>query len=106
MLGAFTVKPVLVIWVLVLYLVVTQLEAHVIAPAFYGRAIGLRPAVVLVALLVGVKAGGVVGVLFAIPVAVMLVALITEARAVWQEVAAKAVGGEDVARESVSASTS
>jgi predicted PurR-regulated permease PerM len=106
MLGAFTVKPVLVIWVLVLYLVVTQLEAHVIAPAFYGRAIGLHPAVVLVALLVGVKAGGVVGVLFAVPVAVMLVAAITEARAVLQEAGASAVGDEEVGSESESASTS
>jgi predicted PurR-regulated permease PerM len=83
LMSAFTVRPVLALWVFVLYLVVTQLEAHVIAPAFYGRVIGLHPAVVLVALLVGVKAGGVLGVLFAIPVAVVLAALIAEARVVW-----------------------
>jgi predicted PurR-regulated permease PerM len=83
-LSALTVRPLLAVWVFVLYLVVTELESHVIAPAFYGRAIGLHPAVVLVALLVGVKAGGVVGVLFAVPAAVVLVAVVGEARSVWQ----------------------
>jgi predicted PurR-regulated permease PerM len=81
--SALTVRPILAVWVFVLYLVVTQLESHVIAPAFYGRVIGLHPAAVLVALLVGVKAGGVLGVLFAIPVAVVFAALIAEARIVW-----------------------
>jgi predicted PurR-regulated permease PerM len=84
LMSAFTVRPILAFWVFVLYLVVTQLESHVIAPAFYGRVIGLHPAVVLVALLVGVKAGGVLGVLFAVPVAVVLAALVAEARVVWQ----------------------
>ena len=82
--SALTVRPILAVWVFVLYLVVTQLESHVIAPAFYGRVIGLHPAIVLVALLVGVKAGGVLGVLFAVPVAVVLAALIAEARNIWQ----------------------
>ena len=84
MTSALTVRPILAVWVLVLYLVVTQLESHVIAPAFYGRVIGLHPAIVLVALLVGVKAGGVLGVLFAVPVAVVFAALLAEARIVWQ----------------------
>jgi predicted PurR-regulated permease PerM len=84
MLSALTVRPLLAVWVFVLYLVVAELESHVIAPAFYGRAIGLHPAVVLTALLVGVKTGGVVGILFAVPVAVVLVALLKEARAVWE----------------------
>jgi len=82
--SALTVRPILALWVFVLYAVVTQVESHVIAPAFYGRVIGLHPAVVLVALLVGVKAGGILGVLFAVPVAVVLAALIAEARVVWR----------------------
>ncbi len=99
MLSALTVKPVLVIWVLVLYLVVTELESHVIAPAFYGRAIGLHPAVVLTALLVGVKAGGIAGVLFAVPVAVVLAALLAEARTVWHDTATGIEGEEGVSYE-------
>jgi predicted PurR-regulated permease PerM len=98
MLSALTVRPLLAVWVFVLYLVVAELESHVIAPAFYGRAIGLHPAVVLTALLVGVKAGGVVGVLFAVPVAVVLVALLGEARAVWQTTQPE-TGEEEVASQ-------
>jgi predicted PurR-regulated permease PerM len=99
MLSALTVRPLLAVWVFVLYLVVAELESHVIAPAFYGRAIGLHPAIVLVALLVGVKAGGVVGVLFAVPVAVVLTALLGEARTVWQTVATAPEGEEGVSHK-------
>jgi predicted PurR-regulated permease PerM len=99
MLSALTVRPLLAVWVLVLYLVVTELESHVIAPTFYGRAIGLHPAIVLVALLVGVKAGGIVGVLFAVPVAVVLAALLGEARTVWQDTRTKTLEEEEVSHE-------
>ena len=98
-LSALTVRPLLAVWVFVLYLVVTELESHVIAPTFYGRAIGLHPAVVLVALLLGVKAGGVVGVLFAIPVAVVLAVLLGEARTVWQTTETGIEGEQDASHE-------
>lgn len=77
-LSALTVDPFLALWVILLYLVVTEVETHIIAPSFYGRAMGLRPAVVLIALLVGAKANGVLGVLFAVPVAIVLAALSQE----------------------------
>jgi predicted PurR-regulated permease PerM len=106
MLSALTVQPPLAVWVFVLYLVVTELEAHVIAPAFYGRAIGLHPAAVLVALLIGAKAGGVVGVLFAVPVAVVVAALLGEAHAIWQEVQSNRSKIKEIQPESDSAEPS
>jgi predicted PurR-regulated permease PerM len=39
---------------------------------------GLHPGVVLVALVVGLKVGGVIGVLFAVPVTVVLVAVLDQ----------------------------
>jgi predicted PurR-regulated permease PerM len=80
--SAITVKPILAVWVLVYYLVVTEIESHVVAPAFYGRIMGLHPAIVLIALLVGAKAGGIIGALFAVPTAVVIAALLQEIRAV------------------------
>lgn len=71
-LSALTVNPLLAVWAVLLHLVVSFIEGHVIAPAFFGRVIGLHPAVVLVALLVGAKAAGIVGVLFAVPTAVVV----------------------------------
>jgi predicted PurR-regulated permease PerM len=76
--SALTVNPTLVIGVGLIYLVVSQLEAHIVGPALYGRAVGLHPAVVLVALLVGGTLGGIIGILLAVPAAVALVVLIEE----------------------------
>lgn len=80
-LSALSVGPLLVVWVVLFYAAVVEVEAHIIAPAFYGRVIGLHPAVVLIALLVGAKARGVVGILFSIPVTVVLAAVMQEVRA-------------------------
>ena len=97
-------RPILAVWVLVLYLVFTQLESHVIATAFYGRVTRLHPAIVLIGLLVGVKAGGVLGVLLAVPVAVALAALIAEARIVWQAIPNESDQAEQVPDELVTTS--
>jgi predicted PurR-regulated permease PerM len=79
---ALTVSPATALWLILLYTAVTLLEGHVIAPFLYGRAIGLRSAVVLVALFVGAKAAGVLGVFFAVPVTVILTAVVQEGRAI------------------------
>jgi predicted PurR-regulated permease PerM len=92
--SALTVNPWLALWVFVLYLVIAQVQSHIVAPAFYGRAMDLHPAVVLVALLIGAKAGGLVGVFFAVPIAVVLITLLQE----WQS-ARVAVEIESVADE-------
>jgi predicted PurR-regulated permease PerM len=77
-LSALTVHPLLVIWVLLFHIVVVEVEAHIIAPAFYGRMVGLHPAAILVALLIGAKMQGLLGVLFAVPAAVVLLAFLQE----------------------------
>ncbi len=81
--SALTVHPILMLWVAIFYLVVVEIESHVIAPAFYGRVMGLHPAIVLIALLVGAKIAGIIGILFAVPVAVIIAALLREVRSVW-----------------------
>jgi predicted PurR-regulated permease PerM len=82
-LSALTVDPWLVLWLTLFYVVVVEVEAHVVSPAFYGRVVHLHPSAVLVALLVGAKVKGVLGVLFAVPVTVVLMALLQELRGVW-----------------------
>ena len=52
---------------LLIFLGYQQLENHVIQPLIIGRAVSLSPPVTMVAALVGVSAGGLVGGLFAIP---------------------------------------
>jgi putative heme transporter len=57
-----------------------ELESRVIVPRVYGRALRLSSAVVVIALLVGGKVGGIVGALLALPIAAALRMLIEELR--------------------------
>ncbi len=54
--------------VLVIYLVVVQLQANLIAPKVMGTAVQLRPAIVLIGLLAGFQVGGLLGSLLAVPI--------------------------------------
>jgi putative heme transporter len=57
-----------------------EFESRVIVPRVYGRALRLSSAVVVIALLVGGKLGGVIGALLALPIAAALRMLIEELR--------------------------
>jgi len=82
-LSALTVKPVLALWVLLTFAGWSELEAHLIAPAIFGRALRLHPALVLMAMLIGTKAGGLIGLLYSIPLAVVLMVVLDELRGLW-----------------------
>lgn len=66
--------------VLVAMLGYQEFESRVIVPRVYGQALRLSSAVVVIALLVGGKLGGVIGALLALPVAAALRMLIEELR--------------------------
>ncbi len=53
---------------LAIFFIYQNLENHVIQPVIIGRAVDLSPPVTMVAALIGVSAGGLIGGLFAIPV--------------------------------------
>jgi predicted PurR-regulated permease PerM len=84
-LSALTIDPWLALWVIVFYIVVVEIESHIIAPALYGRVIGLHPAFILIALLVGAKTLGILGVFLAVPIAVVLTTLLQEIAATRQQ---------------------
>jgi predicted PurR-regulated permease PerM len=79
-LSALTIKPALALWVLLIFIAWTELEVHLIAPALFGRALKLHPAIVLLAMFVGTKAAGLVGLLFSVPLAVVIVIILDELR--------------------------
>jgi predicted PurR-regulated permease PerM len=83
--SALTVEPLLVVWVVCFYIIVVEIESHVIAPALYGRVIGLHPAFILIALLVGAKTLGILGVFLAVPITVVLATLLQEIAAARQQ---------------------
>lgn len=58
--------------VLLLYFLIQQLENNILVPRVMQKVAGLNPIVSIIALVVGLKLGGVAGAIFAIPVAVMI----------------------------------
>jgi predicted PurR-regulated permease PerM len=65
---AFSISPMLGLAVVVLYIVVQQLENYVIVPQVMKRAVGLNPVVIIIAMMVGARIAGIVGIVLAIPV--------------------------------------
>ncbi len=55
--------------VLVLFVVVFELQSHVLTPIVIGRALGVTPLVIFLAILIGAEANGVLGMLLAVPLA-------------------------------------
>ena len=72
----FLISPIIGISVLALYVVVQQTESHVIVPVVMKKAVGLSPLVVVAALLVGFKLGGIFGILLAVPMTTVFAELL------------------------------
>jgi predicted PurR-regulated permease PerM len=64
-----TISPFSGLMVLILFVFVQQFENHIIIPQVMKKAVGLHPIAVILALLIGLKLGGVLGALLAIPIA-------------------------------------
>jgi len=75
---AFLQDPILAVIVVLVYFVVQQLESHLIVPVVMRKTVGLNPLVVVVALLVGAKLGGILGLFLAVPIASVLVEFVID----------------------------
>ncbi len=82
-----------VVAVLVYFVVVHVIESDIVGPRVMGKAVGIHPAVGIIALLAGSELFGVWGALFASPLAGLLQAAIT---AVWRGVTEKNPDSADV----------
>jgi predicted PurR-regulated permease PerM len=78
---AATVSPELALVVAGVYVLIQFVEANVLVPFVMRNTIGLSPFLVIVSLLVGAAAGGVVGALFAVPVAAAALVILERAQA-------------------------
>lgn len=73
-----TVSPLTGLFVLIAYVIIQQLEAQFLAPKVMGKAVGLSPVIIILALLSGAKLMGILGVIIAVPVAAVLSVLVQE----------------------------
>ena len=77
---AITISPALAIAVILLYLVLQQLESHLIVPKVMEKAVGLNPLFVIIALLAGGALMGMLGALLAVPFAVVIATVLEDIR--------------------------
>ncbi|HVZ11041.1 MAG TPA: AI-2E family transporter [Candidatus Paceibacterota bacterium] len=75
---AFLQSPSLGLWVIILYVVVQQLENHILVPLILGKTLNLNPVVVIIALLVGQTLAGIPGMILAVPVATIIVEMLDD----------------------------
>jgi predicted PurR-regulated permease PerM len=75
---AFAQAPVLGIFVLALYIVIQQLENHILVPKIMQKVTGLNPIISIAALLIGMKVGGLAGAILAIPLATLCVVVLED----------------------------
>ncbi len=75
---ALTVSPILSVVVAAMYLVIQQLENHLIVPQVMKRAVGLNPLIVILAIAIGSRLLGISGALLAVPLAVVIQIIATE----------------------------
>lgn len=70
---AFFQEPLLGFLAIALYIIIQQIENNLIYPVVMRKAVGVHPALVILALIIGAQFGGVVGILLAVPIAVVFV---------------------------------
>ncbi len=71
-------SPFKALLVLILFLLIQQIENHLLVPKIMQRTTGLNPVVSIIALLIGGKLGGIVGLLLAIPVTLVVSVFIND----------------------------
>ncbi|HEY9638681.1 MAG TPA: AI-2E family transporter [Coleofasciculaceae cyanobacterium] len=75
---ALTISPTKALLVLVYFLVLNQVEVHLVQPIVMAQRVGLHPVVVILAFLCMGKLLGLIGILLAVPIAAVIVTLVDE----------------------------
>ncbi len=69
---AISQSAILGLWTLIFFFAAQQLEGHILVPLLIKKLVGLNPVAVILAMLVGAKLGGILGVLLAVPLAAVV----------------------------------
>ncbi|SNS32774.1 Predicted PurR-regulated permease PerM [Anaerovirgula multivorans] len=65
-------SPMKAVWVVLVFIVIQQIESAIIAPKIVGKSVGIHPVFVILALIIGGRFFGIVGLLVAVPAAAIL----------------------------------
>lgn len=75
---AFVTSPTLALYTAIAFLLVQQVESNFLVPLVTRKTVGLHPVVVIVSLLIGIEAAGLLGALVAIPAAAVFQEILEE----------------------------
>ncbi|AVH72532.1 AI-2E family transporter [Nostoc sp. 'Lobaria pulmonaria (5183) cyanobiont'] len=75
---ALSISPLKLVFVLILFFVMNQIDAHIVQPVVMGQQVNIHPVMVIVTFLVMGKLFGFIGVLLAVPAAAVIITLIDE----------------------------
>jgi predicted PurR-regulated permease PerM len=70
--AALSGHPLDAVWLIIAFVVLQQLEGHVVAPQVFGQALRINPLLVIFALLLGGSVSGFVGAFIALPIAAIV----------------------------------
>jgi predicted PurR-regulated permease PerM len=70
--AALSSHPLDAVWLIIAFVVLQQLEGHVVAPQVFGQALRINPLLVIFALLLGGRIAGFLGAFIALPIAAIL----------------------------------
>ncbi|MEH2182142.1 AI-2E family transporter [Nostoc sp.] len=75
---ALSISPLKLVFVLILFLIMNQIDAHVVQPLVMGQQVNIHPVMVIVTFLVMGKLFGFIGILLAVPAAAVIITFIDE----------------------------
>jgi len=67
-----SISPVQGLLALIVYIIVQQVESNILIPRVMSKAVGINPVMVILAILVGGKVYGILGILLAVPIAAVI----------------------------------
>ena len=73
-----TISPVMGLATAAVFVVVQQLENHLVVPVVMSRVVGVQPPIIIIALLIGAKLAGITGAFLAVPIIVVIKILTKE----------------------------
>ncbi|PIP65906.1 hypothetical protein COW94_04485 [Candidatus Peregrinibacteria bacterium CG22_combo_CG10-13_8_21_14_all_44_10] len=75
---AFNESPWLVLWVIGIVIMAQQLEGNVLIPLIMKKAVGLKPVIIIISVLIGYQMLGILGIILAVPVATTASLFVTD----------------------------
>src|SRR5439155_18472202 len=72
LIAALSGHPLDSVWLIIAFVVLQQLEGHVVAPQVFGQALRINPLLVIFALLLGGEVAGFIGAFIALPIAAIV----------------------------------